>query len=508
MIENIFENLFIFEMANNHMGDVSHGVEIIRKFHETVKPFNFKFAFKYQYRDLNSFIHPDFKNRMDIKYVKRFSETHLSEDEFLKMKQEADKLGFISVCTPFDEKSVDLVVKHDYSVIKIASCSFTDWPLLEKIAQTDKPLIASTAGASLEEIDRVVSFFQHRSKKLCLMHCVGSYPTRDEELEINQIDLFKERYSNISVGFSTHETPDNTDSIKIAIAKGAQVFERHVALPTEKYSINAYSSTPEQIFNWLDSAKATLAMCGVKDERRKISEKEESDLRGLKRGVYATEIIDKDSPITETKTFYAIPNEDGQILANDISKYNEYIAKEDIAKSQAILSCNVDVKNKREKVLVIIKKLSALLKESGLRLSNELDLELSHHYGIDQFERWGCSIINCINREYCKKIIILLPGQENPCHAHKKKEETFHILYGTMQIKLGEETKTYQAGEMVTVERNVKHSFSSDSGAIFEEVSTTHYKDDSFYEDEKITDNTSRKTQMTFWADWLNNAIS
>ena len=38
---------------------------------------------------------------------------------------------------------------------------------------------------------------------------------------------------------------------------------------------------------------------------------------------------------------------------------------------------------------------------------------------------------------------------------------------------------------------------------MFEEVSTTHYKDDSFYEDEKIMENRERKTELTFWTDWL-----
>jgi N-acetylneuraminate synthase len=67
-------------------------------------------------------------------------------------------LGFLSICTPFDEKSVDLIDQQKFNIIKIASCSFTDWPLLERVVRSDKPIIASTAGASLEEIDKVVSF--------------------------------------------------------------------------------------------------------------------------------------------------------------------------------------------------------------------------------------------------------------------------------------------------------------------------------------------------------------
>jgi len=145
----IFDKLFILELANNHMGDVEHGCAVIREFGKVCKKFPFRFAFKFQYRHLDTFIHPEYKGRKDIKYVARFEETRLAGAQFLRLKAEAAASGFIGVCTPFDEPSVDLVVEHGYDIIKVASCSFTDWPLLEKIAGTDRPVILSTAGAEL-----------------------------------------------------------------------------------------------------------------------------------------------------------------------------------------------------------------------------------------------------------------------------------------------------------------------------------------------------------------------
>jgi sialic acid synthase SpsE/mannose-6-phosphate isomerase-like protein (cupin superfamily) len=507
MDTNIFDKLFIFEMANNHMGDIEHGLKLIEEFRKVSKAFPFKFAFKFQYRDLDTFIHPDFKGRQDIKYVKRFSETRLSEDDFLKMKKKLDESGFISVCTPFDEASVDMVVKHNYSIIKIASCSFTDWPLLEKIAATDKPLIASTAGAELEDIDKVVTFFEHRNKKLCLMHCVGAYPTPDSQLELNQIDFFRQRYEQVPIGFSTHEAPDNTNAVKMAVAKGACVFERHVGLETAKYPLNAYSSSPQQIKNWLEAAREAYEMCGVSGERRQISAKEASDLRGLKRGAFCKRKVMKGEKITMEDVFFAIPNADGQVLANDFSKYISFIAEQDIDELKPLLSEQLTMVNNRQKVLEIIKSVCSLLKASGIYLPDKLELEISHHYGINDFSRHGCCIISCVNREYCKKIIMLLPGQENPFHTHKIKEETFHVLYGSMDINIDGEDKEYTAGDIVTVERNKKHSFSSKTGAVMEEISTTHYKNDSYYDDETIAETADRKTYMTFRSDWLSKGI-
>src|SRR5438105_14771616 len=70
--------LFIFEMANNHMGSVEHGLRIITAMREASRGFPFAFAVKLQYRDIDTFIHPDYRERFDLKFVKRFSETRLS----------------------------------------------------------------------------------------------------------------------------------------------------------------------------------------------------------------------------------------------------------------------------------------------------------------------------------------------------------------------------------------------------------------------------------------------
>jgi len=503
MGEELFNNLFVFEMANNHMGDIDHGLRIINEMALAARNFPFRYAIKFQYRDLDTFIHPDYKERTDLKYVKRFMETRISEADRKRLRDEVKRLGFVAICTPFDEPSVDAIEKHEYDVIKIGSCSFTDWPLLERIVKSDKPIIASTAGASLDDIDKVVSFFEHRKKKFCIMHCVGEYPIKNENLQLNQIRLLKMRYPDVPVGYSTHESPDNMDAIKMAVAMGAAVFERHVAVKTKKYDINAYSSTPEQISKWLASAQAAISMCGVSGKRFEGTEKERSDLRGLRRGVFIKSPVKKGERIDSSNTFLAIPNVEGQIVANEMSKYSEYIAEKDLTINQAVLAWDVATVNLRGKVLHIIRQVRDILLASRISLPDKLEMELSHHYGIDKFAEWGATIINCINREYCKKLIIVLPGQKHPVHFHKRKEETFHILYGDVAVTLAGTTKKNKNGEMIIVEREKKHSFGSETGGIFEEISTTHYKDDSFYDDASILNNKNRKTELTFWSDWL-----
>ena len=493
-----FDNpLFILEMANNHMGDLDFGLEIIKEFGKIRSIYNYQFGIKFQFRNLKTFIHPDFQNRMDLKYVKRFKETSLSLDAFKTLKEESDKQEFISICTAFDEESVDKIEELNFEIIKIASCSFTDWPLLERIVKTDKPIIASTAGATLEEIDSVVSFLQHRNKYFAIMHCVGEYPTKFDNLQLSQIDLLKNRYPRVPIGFSTHEHPRELDSIKIAVAKGAIIFEKHVTLDSDKFKKNDYSATPEQVNYWVDSAWNAYTRIG--SNTRIISPKEQSDLCQFKRGVFAKNKIQKGEKIDLNNIFFAFPNIPEQLLANDISKYSEYIAKEDINEFKPILYENINICNKREKIWESVQEVKQIIKKSNIKIPGLAELEISHHYGIEKFKEYGCTIIGIINREYCKKLIIVLAGQSHPEQYHKIKEETFVVLYGDVDLTLNGNISKLSEGDVVTINRGDKHIFASTNGAIIEEISTTHFKNDSYYTDPSIENNRNRKTILTYW---------
>ncbi|MCM8797682.1 MAG: N-acetylneuraminate synthase family protein, partial [Candidatus Omnitrophica bacterium] len=381
MSASLFDKLFIFEIANNHMGSVAHGLKIIREVGQVSTEFDFKFAFKLQYRNLNTFIHPDFKGRKDFKYVRRFEETRLNEKKLKALKDEIKNLGFISICTPFDEDSVSLIEKHEFDMIKIGSCSFNDWPLIERIVKTDKPVILSTGGVSVEDIDKAVAFFEHRKKTFCLLHCVSEYPTSRENLQLNQIDFMRQRYPDIPIGFSTHEEPDNLDAIKMAIAKGATVFERHVGIESQNYKLNKYSSNPEQIRQWLSAAKDAFQLCGVSGKFRQVSERERQELRELKRGVFAARNIKKGERLDISNVFFAIPNIKNQLVASDFSKYTEFVSLRQINKDEPIILADVEVRNLRDRVLEIMYEVRKLIMDSRTSLPPKADLELSHHYG-------------------------------------------------------------------------------------------------------------------------------
>jgi len=499
MIPRSQKPLIVFEMANNHMGDVRHGLDLIDAFARVADPFRpwFDFGFKLQYRDLDTFIHPSFQGRTDIKHIKRFLETRLDEASFLRLVERMEERGFAKICTPFDEVSVDRVEAHGIQWLKIASCSLGDWPLMERIAQSALPIIASTAGSSLETMDRVVSFFEHRGRPLSILHCVGEYPTPAARQHLHQIVRLAERYPNHAVGFSSHEDPADLRTVQMAVAKGARILERHVGLPTDAYKLNAYSLAPQQCSAWLQAAREAFEACDDEGGRHTFSEAELASLHELRRGVFARTALPAGHRIEREDLVLAMPTEPGQMTANDLGKYVEFTLTSAAQAGAPIFHSQVARRDNHERVRSIVDRVRRILEDGHTTVGPKCDVEISHHYGIDRFEEVGATIISVVNRSYCKKLIIMLPGQLHPEQFHKEKEETFHILHGTLKVKLDDQERLAQPGDVITVERGVRHEFLSPDGCILEEISSTHFRNDSFYTDPGIGENPYRKTYIT-----------
>jgi sialic acid synthase SpsE len=321
--KDLFENLFILELANNHLGDVQRGIKIIRDFGTIVRYNNVKAAIKLQFRDVDNFIHPEFKGSQDSRYIKKTEATKLTKEEFYLLLDEVKNVGCIPMATPFDEASVELCVEFDLPIIKVASSDINDWPLLEKIVSTRKPVIISTGGASEKDLDDVVHFFEKRNIPLAINHCVSLYPSEDDELNLNQIDYLIRRFPSHVIGLSTHEYNDWHSSMLISYGKGARTWERHIDIQYNGVPVSSYCSLPSQTDEWFKAFKKAREMCGgATDSRRVISKREIEYLDALVRGVYAVRnlepgyVLSKD---TFSKDFYlAIPLLKGQLSCREI----------------------------------------------------------------------------------------------------------------------------------------------------------------------------------------------
>ena len=498
-MNQIFDNLFIFEMANSHQGSVEHGIDIIKAMGKIARKYNIKAAVKLQYRDLDTFVHPDFKERTDVDHIPRYMSTKLNFDQFNILIDELRKEGMLTMSTPFDETGVEWCLDQGVDIIKIASCSALDWPLLMKVAGAKKPLIISTGGKTLSDIDKIYNFFTHRGCDFAFLHCIAEYPAPVERLQLDFIDRMSRRYRNTVIGYSGHENPEDQIVPMLAIAKGAKILERHVGLPTESIQLNAYSMSPQQAEKWVESAILAKEICKVRKVNDKyVSQAEMDSLQSLMRGVYAKREIKVGDSIGEGDVYFAMPCQEKQMSSGEfkdgIIATKSYQINEKITEKPKTTGVGM--------VRSAIHDAKGMLYEAGIALGEDYEVELSHHYGMKHFRQHGAIIINIINREYCKKYIIVLPGQTHPTHAHKVKEETFQVLYGELDVIMEDgEVKRLKPGDIQTVLRGEYHSFASKGGAIFEEVSTQHMKSDSYYKDPEVSklDPIERKTFLKKW---------
>jgi N-acetylneuraminate synthase len=319
----IFQNLFVLEAANNHWGSLDRGLKIVQKFGTVARYNDVKAAIKFQFRDVDHFIHKDFKGNKDIRYISKTEKTKLTREEFIQLINQVKQVGCIPMATPFDEKSVDFCVELELPIIKVASSDVNDWLLLERIAQTKKPVIVSTGGASEKAIDQIVAFFANRNIALAINHCVSLYPSEDFQLELNQIDYLKSRYPNNVIGFSTHEYNSWEPSMYMSYAKGARTWERHVDIQDGEFDVSPYCSLPEQIDSWFKAFKKAVEMSGGYSDRRRVMSIEETKyLDALVRGVYVKKKLDRGYIFKHEnfeKDFYmAIPLRKGQLSVREV----------------------------------------------------------------------------------------------------------------------------------------------------------------------------------------------
>ena len=302
----------------NHWGQLERGLKIVRDFGEVVRRNGVRAAMKLQFRDVGTFLHKHHRDREDVRYIKKTAQTELSWTELRQLVDAVRAEGMVTMATPFDEASVDKCVEFDLDFIKIASSDIRDRVLLEKIASAGKPVIASSGGSHLADLDHLVAFFAERGVPFALNHCVSLYPSEDNELELNQINFLKARYPDTVIGFSTHEKTDWTNSILIAYAKGARTFERHVDIEYEGVPVSPYCTLPHQAETWFRAFHKAREMCGAPPNAKRVPpEKEVRYLDQLVRGVYLKHDLPAGHTLTPDDVYFSVPLVHGQISVRE-----------------------------------------------------------------------------------------------------------------------------------------------------------------------------------------------
>lgn len=218
----------IAEAGINHNGSMQTAKELIDVAKDSGAD-----AVKFQKRELKETYVEDVVDdpataEMGVEYtVSNLKEVVLSDAQFRELADYARSIGIDFLCSPWDTASVDFLESIDMPAYKIGSPDMTNFVLLEKIIETDKPIIISTGMASEEEIDRTVDFLNEHDAEFAVLHCRSTYPAPFHNLNLNFMNKMMDKY-DVPIGYSGHER--GIAISEAAATMGAHVIERHFTL--------------------------------------------------------------------------------------------------------------------------------------------------------------------------------------------------------------------------------------------------------------------------------------
>ena len=218
-----------------------------------------------------------------------YNEAHTPLEWNKKLFDYGKKLGITIFSTPFDETAVNLLEKLKCPMYKVASFEMTDLLLIKRISQTKKPIIISTGMASMEEIELAYRTAKnYGAKDITLLYCVSNYPSKNIDFNLNNIKILKNKFK-CRVGLSDH-SKDNRVAIA-AVAAGAEVVEKHIALDKQKRGLDIeFSLKGKEIKKFKEDINLAYNLLGKKYFYRNKSEKKSKIFR---RSIFATENIKK-----------------------------------------------------------------------------------------------------------------------------------------------------------------------------------------------------------------------
>jgi len=273
----------IAEIGHNHQGSLEQAKELFRAARDAGVD-----AVKLQKRD-NARLFTralydspyDNENSFGATYGRHREALELDRDAYAELHDLARELGLVFFATTFDEASADLLAGLDLPAYKIASGDLRNTPLLRHVAALGKPMIVSTGGATIEDIDRAVEAIAPINDGICLLQCTAAYPAAVEELNLSVITTLRARYPDLVVGLSDHQ--DGIAMATVAYMLGARVIEKHFTLShAAKGTDHAFSLIPEGMRKLVRDLRRVPAAMGDGEKRPLPSEEKPLQKMGKK----------------------------------------------------------------------------------------------------------------------------------------------------------------------------------------------------------------------------------
>ena len=169
-----------------------------------------------------------------------FERTAFSIDQWKELREYAHGLEVYFIVSPFSIEAIKILENIEVDAIKVPSGEITNIPYLEYLAKSRIPVILSSGMSSIQELDECIQVFKKNDKPFSLMQCSSEYPCEPEHVGLNILDLFRDRYSNATLGFSDHSS--GVWASIAAFQKGANIIEKHFTLSKRMYGPDAAMS--------------------------------------------------------------------------------------------------------------------------------------------------------------------------------------------------------------------------------------------------------------------------
>jgi pseudaminic acid synthase len=289
---------FIAEISANHCGSISRAKKLIELAAKSGAD-----AVKFQTYTADTMTIKS--NRDEFKIKEGLWKGHTLWDLYNKAKTPyswhknlfnfAKKEKITCFSSPFDGSAVDLLESLNCPFYKVASFELTHIQLIKRIAKTKKPMIMSTGMSNLKEIDLAYKTAKSNGcKEVVLLYCVSNYPSKLTDFNLNNIGILKRRYG-CTIGFSDHSIDNSIGAAAVAV--GAQVIEKHIALQNQKKGFDVkFSLKGKQIKEYIDQINKTYSLLGKKYFYRSKTENRSLEHR---RSIYIIQDIKKNQRFTK-----------------------------------------------------------------------------------------------------------------------------------------------------------------------------------------------------------------
>jgi len=236
----------IAEVGHNHQGDV----ELAKRLIDAAKDCGVH-AVKLQKRSnrtlyTREFYEQPYDNELSFgrTYGEHREALELDKDEYGELLRHARELGVTLFATAFDFESANELAELDVPAFKFASGDLKNTPLQRHVAAFGKPLLLSTGGGTMEDVERAVATILPLNPQLCVLQCTAAYPANVDDLNLNVIGTLRERFPELVIGLSDHQ--NGIAMAVVAYMLGARVVEKHFTLDHAlKGRDHAFSLMPE-----------------------------------------------------------------------------------------------------------------------------------------------------------------------------------------------------------------------------------------------------------------------